>query len=91
MIPAVWAAEPPQSVQQPPLEVAAEIWKWLQITLYIVDACAILAVISFGALMVLDRERGEAVSATTVQSQAIRIGLGVLLAANAVNLALWFA
>lgn len=86
----LFAEGPPTSPQMLPGEVQAEIWKWLQITLYVTLCGAIVAVIVFGALLALDRERGEPVSATSPAVRALRIALGVLIMSSAATLAQWF-
>lgn len=85
------AQGPPQTPQSPPDAVWGEVWSWLQILLWVVDAVAIAAVIILGAVMVLDKNRGEAVSATAPQVAAVKIALGVAIASSAVTIATWFA
>lgn len=68
-----------------------EIWGWLQNAYWIVLALCIGSLIIFGAMMVLDRERGQAVSATSPAVRAVQLTLGVLIASTAVQIAAWFA
>ena len=79
---------PPSSPQQLPAAVG-EIWRILQTTLYIVDAILLCAVLVLGALLVLDRERGEPVSATSPHMAGLRIALGALISSSAVSIASW--
>lgn len=80
-------AGPPSSPQQLPAAVVGEIWRILQTTLYIVDAILLCAVLVFGALLVLDRDRGESISATSPHMAAFRIVLGALVSSSAVSIA----
>ena len=47
--------------------------------------------ITFSAMMILDRNRGESVSATAPHVMAIRICLGVMIISSAGSLAAYFA
>lgn len=80
---------PPSSPQQLPAAVVGEIWRILQTTLYIVDVILLCAVLVFGALLALDRERGEPVSATSPHMAGLRIALGALISSSAVSIASW--
>lgn len=91
MVSIVLGEGPPSSPQTPPEVVTSTVWQWLQYTLYVVDALAIAAVIVLGALLVLDRERGQAISSTSAHVEALKIFLGVLIASSAVTIAMWFA
>lgn len=84
------AQGPPSSPQAPPQVVQTEIWTWLQYTLWIVDALAVLALIIFGTLLVADRERGEPVSARAPHMRAVQIALGVLIASGSVSIVQFF-
>ncbi len=59
-------------------------------TLYVTLAGSIAAVIIFGALLAIDRNRGEPVSATSPAVRALRIALGVMVMTSALTLAQWF-
>lgn len=84
------AAGPPASPWTAPDAVTNTMWGWLQTVLYVVLALAIVSVITLGALMALDRDRGQPVSATSPTVQAFRIALGVFVASSAGTLAAWF-
>ncbi|WP_225979280.1 MULTISPECIES: hypothetical protein [Corynebacterium] len=59
-------------------------------TLYVTLAGSVAAVIIFGAMLAMDRDRGEPVSATSPSVRAFRLALGVLVMTSAVTLAKWF-
>ena len=86
----VLAAGPPTSPWDLPAEIKSEVWRWLQMTLYVTLAGAVVAVIFFGAMLALDRNRGEPVSATSPTVRAFRIALGVMVMTSALTLAQWF-
>ncbi|HAT1244123.1 hypothetical protein HMPREF3153_09905 [Corynebacterium sp. HMSC06C06] len=65
-------------------------WQWLQYALYVSLAVSVIAVIVFGALLAADKNRGEAVSATSPTTAALKIALGVLIASSAATIASWF-
>lgn len=81
---------PPTSPWDLPAEVKSQVWLWLQITLYVTLAGAVAAVIIFGAMLALDRNRGEPVSATSPAVRALRIAVGVMVMTSALTLAQWF-
>ena len=84
------AAGPPTSPWTAPEAVTNTVWGWLQIVLYVVLAAAIVSVIVLGAMMALDRDRGQPVSAVSPTVAAFRIALGVLVSTSAVQVAAWF-
>nr|WP_120492066.1 hypothetical protein [Corynebacterium lactis] len=84
------ASGPPTSPWDLPAEVKGQVWHWLQMTLYVTLAGSIAAVIIFGALLAIDRNRGEPVSATSPAVRALRIALGVMVMTSALTLAQWF-
>lgn len=84
------AAAPPTSPWTAPAAVTNTMWGWLQIVLYVVLALAVVSVITLGAMLALDRNRGEPVSATSPTVAAFRIALGVFVASSAAQLAAWF-
>ncbi len=86
----ILATGPPTSPWTLPDEVLGEVWQWLQITLYVTLSGAIAAVIIFGAMLALDRNRGEPVSATSPTVRAFRIAIGVMVMTSALTLAQWF-
>ncbi len=81
---------PPQSPQALPDVVWMEIWGWLQNTYWIVLALSIAALITFGAMLALDKERGQSVSASSPTVRGVEIALGVIIASSAVQIAAWF-
>lgn len=81
---------PPTAPWKLPNEVLSQLWHWLGITLYVCLAGSIAAVIIFGALLAVDRNRGEPVSATSPAVRALRIAIGVAVMTSAVTLATWF-
>lgn len=81
---------PPTAPWRLPNELLNQLWYWLGITLYVCLAGAIVAVIIFGALLAVDRNRGEPVSATSPAVRALRIAIGVAVMSSAVALATWF-
>lgn len=82
---------PPAHPWTPPADVTATAIYWLGIVSFVALAASILAVIAFGALMILDRDRGEPVSATHPAVRALRIALGVMVISSATSLAAFFA
>nr|WP_306430283.1 hypothetical protein [Corynebacterium phoceense] len=62
----------------------------MQNALYVSLAVSIIAVIVLGALLAVDKNRGEAVSATSPTIAALKIALGVMIASSAVTIASWF-
>ncbi len=83
-------ARPPSSPWSLPQEITQEVWRWLEMTLYVTLAGSVAAVIIFGAMLAMDRDRGEPVSATSPSVRAFRLALGVLVMTSAVTLAKWF-
>lgn len=77
---------PPQSPQRPPDVVWMEIWGWLQNALWVVLAIMIATVIIFGAMMALDKDRGEPVSATSPVVRATRFLIGGIIATLSVQI-----
>ena len=59
--------------------------------MYVTLALSIISMITFSAMMILDRNRGESVSATAPHVMAIRICLGVMIISSAGSLAAYFA
>ncbi|MBZ8176219.1 hypothetical protein GSS88_00140 [Corynebacterium sp. 3HC-13] len=86
----VIAGGPPQSVWTPPSDVTGTIMNWLGICSYIGLAIAIIAVIVFGAMTILDKDRGEPISARAFHVSALRIALGVMIMSSAGSLAAFF-
>nr|WP_234461421.1 hypothetical protein [Corynebacterium accolens] len=58
--------------------------------MYVSLAVSVIAVIVLGALLAADKNRGEAVSATSPTTAALKIALGVLIASSAATIASWF-
>lgn len=85
----VIAQGPPQSTWTPPSEVSTVIVEWLSFASYVVFGLSVFSVIIFGAIMALDRERGEPVSATAPQVRALQIALGAMVISGASSLAAW--
>lgn len=81
--------EPPHSTWYPPQEVTAEVVHWLQLASFIALGLAILATIAFGALLILDKERGQSVSATSPHVRFLTIALGVMIISGASSFATW--
>lgn len=90
MAPLLLSSGPPTSPWGLPHEVISQVWWWLNITFYVCLAGSIAAVIIFGALIAVDRNRGEPVSATSPVVRALRIAIGVAVMSSAVTLATWF-
>lgn len=90
MQPDLLAQGPPQTPQDPPDEVWGVVWVWLQYGLWITLAASILSFIILGALLVLDKNRGEAVSAVGAHVRFLQISLGVMIASGAVTIAGYF-
>lgn len=88
---AVEVVAPPASPWTPPSEVTNEILSWLGITSYVALAISILAVMVFGAMLIVDRDRSEPVVSAGVTMSALRIALGVMVISSAVSLATLFA
>lgn len=84
-------ASPPVSPWTPPQVVTNEVLTWLGYVCYVALAVSILALITFGALLILDRDRGEPISATAPHIKMIQIFLGVLVISSAGVLAEAFA
>lgn len=82
---------PPSSVWHPPSDVTRTVMVWLGYLSYVGLAVSALAVIVLGALLVLDRDRGEPVSARAVHVALLRIALGVMVMSAAGSLAGFFA
>lgn len=80
-------AGPPREPQQLPSGVLVEIWQWLQVLVYICNLLLIVALLILGALMMLDKDRGEAVSATSAHVEALKILLGATFINSAVSVA----
>lgn len=87
----ITAQGPPTSTWVPPDSVVSAIGEWLSFASYLVLGLSILAVIVFGAIMVLDRDRGEPVSAIAPAVRAFQIALGVMVISSASSLAAWLA
>ncbi|AKK07401.1 hypothetical protein CMUST_15560 (plasmid) [Corynebacterium mustelae] len=68
-----------------------EVVVWLGYVMYVALAISILATIMLGVMMVLDRDRGEPVSATAPYVAALRIALGTMIISSAGSLAAFFA
>ena len=88
---AVEVVQPPASPWTPPSAVTNEIMSWLGITSYVALAISVIAVMVFGAMMILDRDRGEPISSTAPHIRALQIALGVMVISSAVSLATLFA
>lgn len=86
----VLSAGPPTSPQTLPTEATAWATTVLSWTLYFVIAAGMLATIIFGAAIVLDKNRGEAGMPEADHVRALRIAVGVMIAASATEIALWF-
>lgn len=67
----------------------AEVMSWLNVMMYVALGLSVIAVIAFGALLALDKDRGEAVSATAPYVRGLEIALGVLVISSATTLATW--
>lgn len=74
-----WLAEPPTEPMELPGEVTSTINTWLSWLLYIAMALCVAAIILLLALQAADKDRGEAVSATSPQIAWLRIAIGVLV------------
>jgi hypothetical protein len=81
---------PPQTPQQPPEEVWGVVWVWLQYALWITLAGSVVSVLILGAMMILDKNRGEPVSAVAPHVKFFQIALGVTVASGAATLAAYF-
>lgn len=86
----LYAQGPPQTPQDPPEEVWGVVWVWLQYALWITLAASILSLIIFGAMMIMDKNRGEAVSAVSPHVRFFQIALGILIASSAATIAAYF-
>ncbi|MGP6175497.1 hypothetical protein [Corynebacterium sp. A21] len=86
----VLAAGPPTSPQTLPVEATSWFTLVLSWTLYVVIAVAMLATIIFGASIVLDKKRGESGMPESDHIRALRLAVGVMIAASATEIALWF-
>lgn len=80
---------PPTSTWVPPNEVIGEITSWLGVVSFVTLGLSILAVIGFGALLAVDRDRGETVSATAPHMRGLQIALGVCVISSATTFATW--
>lgn len=78
---------PPSSPWRPSADVLNTVIRWLEIALYVGLVCSILAVIIFGAMLVLDRDRGQPVSATSPVVRVFQIALGVMVMTSAGSIA----
>lgn len=85
-----WLAGPPQSPQTLPQGITKEIWGWLQNLLYVSNVLLIFAILILGGLMMLDKDRGEAVSATSAHVEGLKILIGIALVNSAVSVAAFF-
>lgn len=83
------AQQPPTSTWMPPDAVMSEVWSWLNLMMYITLGLSVIAVIAFGTLLALDKDRGEAVSATSPYVRGLEIALGVMVISAAKPLATW--
>lgn len=87
----VLAASPPSSTwTDMPDTVAGTIGYWLNVTAYVCVGLSIITVIVFGALMVIDKHRGEPISATAPYMRAVQIALGVFFISSAWSVASFF-
>lgn len=84
------AEGPPSSMWMPPEESVNQVFGWLQWLLYFAVAASILATIVLGALLILDKNRGEPVSATSPHVRFLRIALGTMIASSAGSIAIVF-
>lgn len=85
----IWAAQRPASTWTPASATVAQIVDWLNLAMYVCLALSMLSLIILGGLLVLDRHRGEPVSATTTHVRALQIALGVAIISSATSLATW--
>lgn len=81
------AAAPPVSPWKPSSDVFLTIVRWLEIGLYVGLTVSIIATIIFGAMLVLDRDRGQPVSAVSPVVRAFQISLGVMVMSSAGSIA----
>lgn len=85
----LWAAQRPTSTWTPASATVAQIVEWLNTAMYICLALSMLSLITLGSMLVLDRNRGEPVSATSSHVRALQIALGVAIISSSVSLATW--
>lgn len=83
------AQQPPTSTWMPPDGLMSELSTWLNLMMYIALGLSVIAVIAFGTLLALDKDRGEAVSATAPYVRGLEIALGVMIISGAKPLATW--
>ncbi|WP_255996260.1 hypothetical protein [Corynebacterium sp. CCUG 69979] len=72
----------------PPDAVMSEVWSWLNLMMYITLGLSVIAVIAFGTLLALDKDRGE-VRTTSPYVRGLEIALGVMVISGAKPLATW--
>lgn len=82
-----WLAGPPSSPQVLPDGVLGQIWSWLQVLVYVSNVLLIVALLVLGALMMLDKDRGEAVSATSAHVEGLKILIGAAFINSAASIA----
>lgn len=80
---------PPTSTWVPPASVVGEIMTWLNLALFVTLGLSIITVIIFGAMVIIDRNRGEPVSAVAPHVRAFQIALGVAIMSSAGAFATW--
>lgn len=85
----LWAAQRPTSTWTPASATVAQIVEWLNTAMYICLALSMLSLITLGSMLVLDRNRGEPVSATSPHVRALQIALGLAIISGSTSLATW--
>lgn len=85
----IWAAQRPTATWTPASATIAQVVEWVNLTMYICLALSIFALIIFGSMLVLDRQRGEPVSATSPHVRALQIALGLVIISGSTSLATW--
>jgi len=85
----IMAAQRPASTWTPSSAVIAEIVSWLNLAMYVCLALSMMTVLLLAGMLVLDKDRGEPVSATSTHVRALQIAIGVTIISSSVSLATW--
>lgn len=79
----------PTNVWTPPEQVTHYIEKAIQWSMWLGISLSVVGLIIFGAMMAIDRNRGEAGIATSDQARVVKMAIGVGLIATAPQFVTW--
>lgn len=79
----------PAKAWTPPEQVTHYIEKVIQWSMWLGISLSVVGLIIFGAMMAIDRNRGEAGIATSDQARVVKMAIGVGLIATAPQFVTW--